>query len=132
MSFKEFIYLDPPKEQTNKRRILFGVLLNIWVALGLLLNFTYRPYIYSQHLNDFHIADTIGNIFAVPAAILFYYVINKTVKHTKLCVVILTWIIWLLYELILSATFDWRDIIANTIMCLLSYPIMVLIEKKLK
>ena len=132
MSFKEFIYLDPPKEQTNKRRILFGVLLIVWVGLGLLLNFTYRPYIYSNHLNDFHIADTIGNIFAVPAAILFYYVINKTVKHTKLFVVILTWIIWLLYELVLSATFDWRDIIANTIMCLLSYPIMVLIGKKLK
>ena len=132
MSFKEFIYLDPPKEQKNKRRILFGVLLIIWVGLGLLLNFTYRPYIYSHHLNDFHIADTLGNIFAVPAAILFYYVINKTVKHTKLFVVILTWIIWLLYELVLSATFDWRDIVANTIMCLLSYPIMVLIEKKLK
>lgn len=132
MSFKEFIYLNPVKVQTKKRRILFGLLLLIWVGLGILLNFTYRSYIYSNHLNDFHIADTLGNSFAVPAAILFYYAINKTVRHTKLCVIFLTWFIWVFYELVISDTFDWYDIIANTFMCLLSYSIMVLIEKRKK
>ena len=132
MSVKELLYLDPPKEQTNKRRILFGVLLIVWVGLSLLVKFTYRPYIYSNHLNDFHIADTLGNIFAVPAFILFYYALSKTVRYTTLCVVLIAWISWTFFELVLTETFDWYDIIANTIMCLLSYPIMVLIEKRLK
>ena len=33
---------------------------------------TYRPYIYSQGINDFHIADTLGNSLGTVAAIFVF------------------------------------------------------------
>ena len=34
------------------------------------LSYTYRPYVYENHIDDFHLADVIGSIVCVPAAVL--------------------------------------------------------------
>lgn len=37
--------------------IISGILI---AAIGLVLSHTYRPYVYENHINDYHLADVIG------------------------------------------------------------------------
>lgn len=53
----------------NKKYIILGSSIGI---AGLILSHTYRPYIYENHIYDFHIADTIGSIVCVPAATYYF------------------------------------------------------------
>ena len=121
--------LDSPVEQSNKRRIIYLLLALSCFGLGVLLNYTYRPFVYSNHINDWHLADVIGNMVAVPATAFFYYALNKTIRHTRFTVLLVDFIIWCLYEVFLSHTFDWRDILASLIMCLATYPILTALTK---
>lgn len=130
MSFRDIFFLESPIEQSDKRRLIYFYGALICFVLGLLLAFTYRPFIYSNHINDWHLADTIGNIVAVPAAAFFYYAINRSVRYTKLTVLVLVFLIWCFYEVALSQTFDWWDILAILIMCFVTYPILQVFEKK--
>ena len=43
--------------------VISGILI---ACIGLLLSYTYRPYVYENHINDFHLADVIGSIVCVP------------------------------------------------------------------
>lgn len=54
--------------------IISGILI---AAIGLVLSHTYRPYVYENHINDFHLADVIGSIVCVPAAVLCVYGIDN-------------------------------------------------------
>ena len=54
--------------------IISGILI---VAIGLVLSHTYRPYVYENHINDYHLADVIGSIVCVPAAVLCVYGIDN-------------------------------------------------------
>ena len=61
--------------------IISGILI---VAIGLVLSHTYRPYVYENHINDYHLADVIGSIVCVPAAVLCVYGIENrySIKQT--------------------------------------------------
>jgi hypothetical protein len=48
-----------------------------FALVGMVLTQTYRPYVYENTINDFHFADTIGNLFAVPSALFFLSGIRK-------------------------------------------------------
>src|SRR5262245_16034213 len=57
---------------SSKRRIL-----NLLIGLGAvglyeLARAYYRPYIYSQGINDFHLADTLGNSLGTVAAVFVF------------------------------------------------------------
>lgn len=125
----KFLILTPPVDQSRKRRRICLFLCVLCVGLGWLLNFTYRPYIYAHHINDWHLADTIGNIVAVPAAAFLFYAVQKSIRHTKLAVLAMDFLAWCLYEVFFSMTFDWWDILASLIMCFVTYPILRVIEK---
>ena len=98
-------------------------------GFGLLLNYTYRPYVYRNQINDLHLADVIGNIVAVPAAAFFFYALNKSIRYNKFAILVIDFLTWCFYEVTLSATFDWWDILASLIMCFVTYPILVILEK---
>lgn len=58
----------------------FGRINTIWLLIcfvssgvSLLMNFFYRPYIYVNHLFDYHIADSYSNFFAIPACLGLVY-----------------------------------------------------------
>ena len=131
MSIRKFFFLDSPIEQSDKRRLIYFYWALIFFVLGLLLAFTYRPFIYSNHINDWHLADTIGNIVAVPAAAFFFYAMHKSVRYTKLAILVQVFFIWCFYEVALSQTFDWWDILATMIMCFVTYPILLLLENRI-
>lgn len=121
MDVKSLFILDPPYVQDKRHRILCAVLMAVISCIGLVFSLTYRPYIYSHHINDFHFADTLGNIFAVPAAYLLFFVMFKNIRYTKLLILLLVFVCWTIYELLLSNTFDWYDILATFIMCVIMY-----------
>jgi hypothetical protein len=70
------------KYPRKKNAALFlSVLLSL---LGILLSYTYRPYIYSNYIFDFHLADTIGSWVCIPAASLFLGCTTKFPKMTEM------------------------------------------------
>ncbi|GHV09519.1 hypothetical protein FACS1894162_0250 [Bacteroidia bacterium] len=88
------------------------------IISGLLIAFicfvltnTYRPYIYANHINDFHFADTITNWLALPAGTLFFWGLHKgRYSFKKEILYAIGGLI--IYEFI-GLTFDWYDIIAT-------------------
>ena len=122
--------LTQPMVQSNKRRWVYLFLCFLFAGIGWILSFTYRPYIYANHINDWYLADTIGNIVAVPAVAFLFYAVQKTIRQTKLAVLTLDFFSWCLYELVFSQTFDWWDILASFLMCLITYPLLLILEKK--
>ena len=129
MFFRKLFVLTQPMVQSNKRRWVYLLLCVLCAGIGWILSFTYRPYIYANHIDDWHLADTIGNIMAVPAAAFLFYAVQKTVRQTKLAVLMLDFFSWCLYELVFSMTFDWWDILASGLMCLITYPLLLILEK---
>lgn len=121
--------LDPPFEQSPRRRKYCLLGLIVCLVTGLVLSFTYRPFIYENSINDWHLADTLGNIVAVPAAAFFFYAVQKKVSLSIVGVLAVDFLAWCLYEALISLTFDWWDILASFIMCLVTYPILKRMEK---
>ena len=130
MEVRKFFALTQPMVQSNKRRWVYFLLCFLCAGIGWILSFTYRPYIHANHFNDWHLADTIGNIVAVPAAAFLFYAVQKTIRQTKLAVLTLDFFSWCLYELVFSQTFDWWDILASFLMCLITYPLLLILENK--
>ncbi len=94
--------------------ILLGLSL---ASIGLILNFTYRSFIYSSGIFDFHIADTIGSLLCIPAATFFIRGIQP--KNTFRALLIKMYIFYFVYELAtistIHGTFDKYDLVALSI-----------------
>ena len=94
----------------------------------------YRPYIYSNEIFDFWIADTIGNFTGTIAIIFFDFAgINPRYRQGRIFLIIIT-LGLIVYELLQyfspKSIFDWRDIIATLIAGLISWGIYELVNKK--
>ena len=102
--------------------IISGILI---AAIGLVLSHTYRPYVYENHINDFHLADVIGSVVCVPAAVLCAYGIDSRYSIT-----IGAAIVYIAYEFLglfhIHGTFDVYDIIAIIINSLVFYRLCLL------
>jgi len=119
----------------DNKRIAFLLLFLIMFVITEIGRFKYRPYIYSHHIFDFWIADTIGN-FTGSIAIIFF---NLTISYPKykfgrLAIFLIT-IGLILYELIQyvlpgTNTCDWRDIIATLLAGVISWGLYAMIFKK--
>ena len=104
----------------RKKYIIAGLLI---AALGQVLTHTYRPYIYENHIADFHIADTIGSLLCVPAATLCFYGFSN--KYTINKLIFMTTLVYISYEFLgllhIHGTFDFYDIIAIIISSICSF-----------
>ena len=105
--------------------ILSGILI---AAIGLVLSHTYRPYVYENHINDFHLADVIGSVVCGPAAVLCAYGIDN--RYLIKQYTIGTAIVYITYEFLglfhIHGTFDIYDIIAIIISSLVFYRLCLL------
>lgn len=99
-------------------------------AIPLVLIKTYRPYIYSHKIEDFHLADTIPNIFAVPACLFLGYAIkaNPSKNIGKDIFEIIIGVV--IYELFFSLTLDIYDMIASVISGILLYLLLSVFYNK--
>ncbi len=110
---------------TNKW--VYLLLSGIFFVLGIILSHTYRIYIYENHIFDFHIADTLGNLVAVPSAVCFILAVSS--RKWKLKALILKIVlIYIAYEFLglfgLHGTFYYFDMIATVISGVVTYFIL--------
>jgi len=88
----------------------------------------YRPFIYKNNINDFGIADSIGNVGGIVAQVFFMLAtLNSTMKKGIRLIVFVVFG-YILYEIIQPilprGTFDWLDIygtIIGAVICLLIF-----------
>lgn len=96
----------------NNRTLLIGL---AFFASGILLSHTYRPYIYSNSLYDFHLADTIGNLVCVPASVFIFYSLSW-IHYSFSNLIIKSTIAFIIYELVsltgVHGVFDVFDLVA--------------------
>lgn len=121
----------------DEKRIIFFVIFVSMFVITEIGRKIYRPYIYSNHIFDFWIADTIGN-FTGSIAIIFFDLagINPEYKLGRLFIFLITigLIIYELVQYILPGrnTCDWRDVIATIIAGFISFGIYEFFHKKHK
>lgn len=87
----------------------------------------FRVYIYNTRIFDFHLADTIGNLVAVPsAACLFIALSKKEIKLQNLILkIVLAFCVYECFGLLkLHGVFDWYDIIATIISGAITYMVL--------
>ena len=109
----------------HKRKLALFISIFL-VLLSVLLIKTYRPYIYKNHLYDFHLADTITSWICIPAASLFFWGISHK-KFLKCLIGSLAG--FTIYEFI-GLNFDWYDVIALFLSSGITYLIYILYKRR--
>ena len=72
----------------KKDQKIYRITAILFLSLGLLLTFTYRPFIYSNHIYDYGVADTIGTfdykdiIAAMLSGVIIFII--KTIVDNKI------------------------------------------------
>ena len=111
---------------------------SFWFALflgvvSLVISYTYRPYIYSHHIYDLHLADSFSDLFAVPATLFWGIATNKDFgKYTIGFHIMIICIFLILYEFLISAITDVYDMIAVIVSGVFTWLILRLAMKKYK
>ena len=96
----------------------------------------YRPYIYKNHIDDFGIADSIGNLGGILVQIFFGLAMfnSQLIKSIRL----ITFFIlgYILYEIIQPilprGVFDWQDIYGTLIGGIIAVLLLFLLHKVIK
>jgi len=118
----------------DEKRIIFFIIFIFMFILTEIGRKIYRPYIYSNNIFDYWIADTIGN-FTGTVAIIFFdlAVINPEYKNGKIFIYIIV-VGLIVYELLQyfspRSICDWRDMIATLVAGIISFIIYKLINVK--
>ena len=107
----------------KKARKIYKIVGLSLTALCILLSFAYRPYAYSHHLNDFHLADSYTSFFGIPLGVCFTqaYRSEKWSIPKNILYVALLLIGWELVDGFLAKRLDWVDISACIISGCLMY-----------
>ena len=118
------------KEELKNWRLTKYKAINFGIGIAALLIYEfigrtiYRPYIYNNKINDFHIADTLGNTFGTLPTIFFLIAIlsNDTTKGNYLIKLgTFSVVVFELAHPLLGKPIDIWDIIATIITGIISY-----------
>ena len=95
-------------------------------ALCIVLSYVYRPYAYSHHLNDFHLADSYTSFFGVPIIVCLTQAFFREEGEAwsiprNITYAVLLLLVWELADGLLAKEIDWIDIIASIISGCLMY-----------
>lgn len=100
--------------------------------IGTVLSNTYRPYVYSQDMDNTFLADTIGSLICVPSATLFLWSIYPRKNFIKM--MILVFFSFIIYEFLgligFHGVFDLYDILAITVGCMATFLFYLLFIKE--
>ncbi len=116
---------------------LFRVIYIIVVILAFLLTeagrYIYRPYIYNNGINDFGIADSIGNLGGIVVQIFFMLAILNSPRKKVFNVIGFVTIGYIIYEILQpylpKGVFDWKDIYGTFIGGVVSLFIWFIVNK---
>lgn len=119
----------------KKAQKIYRITAILFLSLGLLLTFAYRPFIYSNHIFDYGVADTIGSFISV---IVFCTLVWSfkfySSKEKNLQIIVATFIYSIVWELMgyfkIWGTFDYKDIVAAILSGVLTFIIKTIVDKK--
>ncbi len=105
------------------------------ISVGLILTLLYRPFIYSNNVNDFGFADTIGSLVSVMGfCFIAWYFKDYSNKKKNLQIIIITFLYSVVWEsfgyLGIYGIFDWKDMVAVLISGILTFFIKTKIERR--
>jgi len=125
------------KLRHEKKQIVYFLISIFVVSSGLLLSSIYRPYIYSNDINDLGFADTIGSLVSVIGFCSFLWSFkdfsDKKKNYHIIWAVFIYSVIWEPLGLLgIHGTFDWKDIFAVIVSGLITYALKNFIESKFK
>lgn len=83
------------------------------IAVLFLMNFIYRPYIYANKIDDFHLADSYSNLFSVILYMHLMLAFTKQLKYKPIIYILVTCLGFVVFEFFFGLTFDYYDIIAT-------------------
>jgi hypothetical protein len=135
MNLSEFYSELKNWKLTGYKAINFAIGVSGLLIYEFLARPIYRPYIYENKINDFHIADTIGNTFGTLPTLFFLTAIlsNDTVKGNFLIKLgTFSVIVFELAHPLLGKPIDIWDIIATAITGIISYLLYNSIFRKMK
>lgn len=101
---------------SSKRRMINLVIGLSAVAIYEIMRATYRPYIYSNSINDFHIADTLGNSLGTIATVfVFLSVLGRKITNDLflLRTVVISVFVYELAHPLLGKSIDVWDLMAT-------------------
>lgn len=104
--------LSHPIRLTKRNRVRHFIVSLILVLICVILNLSYRPFIYANHINDLYFADTFTNILGVPASTCLCLALMSKLTHKAIVYVSGVCLGLILYECI-GLTFDYKDILAT-------------------
>ncbi len=120
MKSQSNFFSDKEKIRTiDTFRIIYFVTFLISFGLTEIGRFIYRPFIYENAINDYGIADSIGNSGGIIVLIFFALTIYNSIKKKGLRLIAFFVIGLILYEIIQpflpKGVFDWQDIYGTLI-----------------
>lgn len=133
MTFNNFISMLKTRWLTRYKLINFAIGMTALLIYEFVGRPIYRPYIYANKLNDFHIADTLGNSFGAMPTMFFLAAAFSTEKTKGRFFIILGTISVVVFELahpLLGKAIDLYDIVATLLTGIFSYGLFNLIFGK--
>ena len=117
----------------DRKRIIYLVITILFFILTEVGRKIYRPYIYSNKLEDFGIADSIGNLGGIFVQIYFSLAILNSPKKKGFNVIGFIVVGYIVYEIIQPylprGVFDWKDVYGTIIGGVISTLILIAINK---
>ena len=117
-------------------RILYFVIFLISFGLTEIGRFIYRPFVYENNINDFGLADSIGNLGGIIVQIFFGLALINSTKKKGLRIISFFVSGYILYEIIQpilpKGVFDWKDIYGTFIGGFIGMLIFLLIHRVIK
>ena len=104
--------LSHPIRLTKRNRVRHFIVSLILVLICVILNLSYRPFIYANHINDLYFADTFTTLLGVPASTCLCLALMSKLTHKAIVYVSGVCLGLILYECI-GLTFDYKDILAT-------------------
>lgn len=112
---------------SNKKKVAVSISIFLGILSGV-LSHTYRPYIYKNHIYDYHFADTISSWLSIPAASLLCWGIQRNNTYNYPQFIAISLIAFSYFELFLGITFDYYDLVALYLSALITYLFYLLLK----
>lgn len=130
-------FTDKPSMRTiDLRRISYFIITVLFFILTETGRYIYRPFIYSNNIDDYGLADSIGNLGGIVVQIFFMLTFFNSPKKKGFRIILFMVFGYILYEAVQpylpKGVFDWKDIYATIIGGFISYLILMVIHATIK
>ena len=137
MKNKNNFFIDIATIKTiDSKRIIYFVIAVLFFLITEMGRNIYRPYIYANHINDYGIADSIGNLGGIMVQIFFMLAILNSPKNKALRVIVFIVIGYVIYEILQPflprGVFDLKDIYGTLIGGVIALFVLLIIQKLVK